>query len=210
MAVSPCNISPLPPAAGLLAWLHADDAVSAGGFLHHGWLHPDDCVGQGKAPQLPEGVSWLPASPLTYPALRFVGFLPTPHSTPNPHLISLFWAEAGTLPFPPLQHPTLESIRLTLKESPPDHFFCLHPSKLHSTCLSCSWFIVYCPQTTNWRLWLVSFWALKRVFILPAASVIHILNDGIKLKRRAVSGDQTLFWAESASDEEMILKPLNV
>lgn len=64
------NIPSPPLAAGLLAWLHADDPVSAGGLLHPGGVHPDDRVGQGKAPQLPEGVPRLPSSPLTHRALH--------------------------------------------------------------------------------------------------------------------------------------------
>lgn len=66
---SVCNI-PHPLLVGLLVRLHTDDPVSAGGLLLLGGFHPDDCVGQGKAPQLPEGVPWLPSSPFTHPSLR--------------------------------------------------------------------------------------------------------------------------------------------
>lgn len=82
---SACNDPPLPLAAGLLARLHTDDPVPAGGLLHHGGFHPDDGVGQGEAPQLPEGVPRLPSSPLTHPALHPVEdhlFTPSPVQYP--------------------------------------------------------------------------------------------------------------------------------
>lgn len=81
------NITPLPLAAGLLARLHSDDPVPAGGLLHLGGFHPDDRVGQGEAPQLPEGVPRLPSSPLTHPALRPVEDCST---APSPLQLSLF------------------------------------------------------------------------------------------------------------------------
>lgn len=55
--------------AGILAWFHFDDTVSACGILHSGGFYPDDCLGQGQASQLPERVPWLPSSPLTHTAV---------------------------------------------------------------------------------------------------------------------------------------------
>lgn len=79
-----------PFTGGLLDWLHGDDSVCAGGFLHCGRLHPDDCVGQRQTPKLFKGVQRLSNPPCLHTPLHLVESHAVLH-TSNPSL--------GGLPF---------------------------------------------------------------------------------------------------------------
>lgn len=116
--------SPLHLSAGLLARLHTDDPVPAGGFLHPGGFHPDDGLGQREAPQLPEGVPRLPSSALTHPAFYPVGLLDSS--------LTLFVGVKNLHPHPPSSKIYTGTEKNLTKSHPPNQILSF-PSCFQST-----------------------------------------------------------------------------